>query len=110
MKYFKDPVSQEVYGYDPVTQQDLIDIAIASGFQDVSNSWPPAPPSDLLKLQCKDQARQKLVDTDFSQAIDVAAILLNKADYDAYRSTVRDLYLYPVDDPQWPDLPVAIWK
>jgi len=39
MKYFKDTLG-EIYGYDE-TQQDLVDAAIALGWEDITDSWPP---------------------------------------------------------------------
>ena len=43
MQYFKNPETQEVYGYD-ADQQDLADEAIANGWEDITGSWPPPAP------------------------------------------------------------------
>ena len=40
MEYFKSSTG-EVYAYDPETQQELIDEAIANGWENVTGSWPP---------------------------------------------------------------------
>lgn len=109
MKYFKNQADQKVYGYNADTQQELIDVAIAAGWQDITGSWPPAPTDDIYKAQCKAQAKQFLLDTDFSQAADVAAVLVNKDAFDGYRALVRTLFLSPVVDPEWPTAPNAVW-
>lgn len=41
MKYFKNPTNEKVYGYDPVTQIELIAEALANEWVDVTDSWPP---------------------------------------------------------------------
>ena len=43
MKYYKNLVEQMVYAYDPETQQDLIEEAVAKGWEDITGSWPPPP-------------------------------------------------------------------
>jgi hypothetical protein len=58
----------------------------------------------------KAQAKQLLVDTDWSQNIDVAAVLGNKAAFDTYRAAVRALYFNPVAEPVWPERPEAVWS
>lgn len=70
----------------------------------------PAPSNDELKVLCKAQAKQLLIDTDWSQQSDVALVLTNKADFDSYRSTVRGLFLRPVPDPVFPEVPEATWR
>lgn len=65
---------------------------------------------DELIDQCARTAKAKLVATDWSQYSDVAETLLNKAEFDAYRSTVRGLLLRPVPNPTWPTEPTAVWK
>ena len=58
----------------------------------------------------KAEAKQRLADTDWSQVADVAAVLVNKAAFDAYRATVRELYFNPVAEPVWPERPEADWS
>lgn len=109
MRYFKNLDNQQVYGYDPQDQGVLIDAALKAGWEEVTGSWPPPPSEESLKQSCKLKAKQLLLDTDFSQASDVAAVLENKAEFDTYRATVRALFLCPAIDPQWPAPPVAQW-
>jgi len=59
---------------------------------------------------CKAEAKQRLADTDWSQVADVAAVLGNKAAFDAYRTAVRELYFNPVAEPVWPERPEADWS
>ena len=42
MQYFKNTETNEVYGYDD-TQQDLINQAIANGWEDITGEWPLPP-------------------------------------------------------------------
>jgi hypothetical protein len=42
--YYKSQSNQQVYGYDTLSQQELINQAIANGWEDVSGSWPPPIP------------------------------------------------------------------
>jgi hypothetical protein len=109
MRYFKNLKNQQVYGYDPQDQEMLIEKALGAGWEEVTGSWPPPPSEESLKQSCKLKAKQLLLDTDFSQASDVAAVLENKAEFDTYRTTIRALFLSPVVDPQWPVTPVARW-
>ena len=108
MRYFKNP-NNEVFGYD-ADQQELIDEALAEGWTEITGSWPPPPsPEDLLSL-CKGQAQALLLQTDWSQNLDVRPILINATDFDSYRATVRNILLNPVEHPIFPDAPKAEWK
>lgn len=114
MEYFKNPSENEVYGYDPADQQDLIDEAIAKGWENVTGSWPPPPSPEDLKAECKAKAMSLLANTDWVNQPDVRnpanlPHLTNAADFDAYRLAVRQYAVYPVIDPVWPTLPVEVW-
>lgn len=110
MRLFKNPANNDVYGYDTTDQQNFIDSAIAAGWQEVTGNWPPSPTEDQLKLNCKDEAKQRLERTDYSQLPDVDATLVNRAEFVTYRTQIRDLYLNPVANPVWPNEPIAIWN
>jgi hypothetical protein len=58
---------------------------------------------------CKAEAKQRLVDTDWSQQADVRSQISNAAAFDIYRASVRELYLNPVAEPVWPERPEAQW-
>lgn len=60
------------------------------------------------KLSCKDTAKQLLQTTDWTQANDCP--LVNKADFTAYRATVRELAINPVTNPVFPELPSEQWN
>lgn len=70
----------------------------------------PKPTNEQLKTICKNNAKQKLADTDWSQTEDVGAILTNKDEFTAYRSVIRGLVFNPVPNPDWPVEPIAVWK
>lgn len=50
MKYYKNR-HQQIFGYDETdeTQLELIDIAIAENWQDITGQWPPPPNLDDAK-------------------------------------------------------------
>lgn len=58
MKYYKNPETNEVYAYFLIEQQDLIQLAIDSGWEDVTESWPP--PSKSTETAQELSAEEKL--------------------------------------------------
>lgn len=110
MNYYRNPANNQVFGYDPETQQALIDAALAAGWVNITGSWPLPPSDDEKKQACKAQAKGLLEATDYSQLPDVASRLANAVDFAVYREQVRVLYLTPVVDPVWPTTPKAVWS
>jgi hypothetical protein len=116
MEYYKNPVNNLVYGYDPLTQQDLIDQAIADGWINVTGNWPLPPSPEELIAQCKATAQQLLSATDWTSIADVGdptkanPYLINQAEFIAYRSTVRGYAVNPVVDPIFPTIPTEQWS
>ena len=114
MVYYENPETHVVYGYDPATQQDLIDQAIAAGWIYVP-VWPLPPTDDELKAQCKSTASSLLYQTDWTTIPDVAnpinnPYLENQGAFITYRNILRNYAVNPVTDPVWPTPPVALWK
>lgn len=70
---------------------------------------PAQPTNEELIAKCKQDARALLSATDYTQAIDVAALLKNAADFTAYREAVRSIFRNPVAEPDWPDAPQPDW-
>ena len=67
----------------------------------------------MLTLQapfnaCKAKAKELIAATDWAVLPDVS--LTNKADFEAYRATLRSLILTPVENPQWPTEPQPVWS
>lgn len=56
---------------------------------------------------CKAKAKQLIAATDWSVLPDVG--LTNKADFEAYRATLRGLIVTPVANPVWPTEPQPVW-
>ena len=113
MEYFKS-LTGEVYGYDPLTQQDLIDAAIAAGWTNITDSWPLpyVPTAD----ENKNTASSLLSATDWTTIADVGnpalsnPYLSNQAEFITYRNAVRQYAVYPVaGDITWPTAPVENW-
>ena len=59
------------------------------------------------KDACKAQAKALLAASDWSVLSDVG--LANKADFEGYRATLRNLALNPVENPTWPTEPQPVW-
>lgn len=59
------------------------------------------------KQNCKDEAKRKISDCDWSVLPDVN--LLNKSDFESYRLVLRNLILNPVENPVFPTEPNPVW-
>lgn len=118
MEYFKNPSNNEVYGYDPADQQDLIDEAIANGWENVTGSWPPQPSPTDIQAQNKTEAVSRLQATDWAATVDITdqsfsdPYLGNQPAFLQYRSAVRKIAVNPPTTPvtEWPVEPAAIWE
>lgn len=62
----------------------------------------------ILKQNCKNQAKQLIVSSDWSVLPDVN--ITNKSEFESYRSKLRNLILNPVEDPIFPVEPNPIWS
>jgi len=76
----------------------------------------PAPTPEELIAQCKQQATGILTATDWTSIADVGdpakstPYLMNQGAYIAYRSTVRNYAVNPVETPVWPTAPSEQWS
>lgn len=70
----------------------------------------PTKTAAVKEAACKAEAKQRLVDTDWSQQADVRSQITNAAAFDTYRAAVRAFYLTPVAEPVWPARPEAVWS
>lgn len=115
MEYYQDPITKQVYGYNPENQQNLIDEAISAGWTNVTSTYPFPPTDEQLIAQCKVTASGLLYQTDWTTIADVAnsennPYLTNQADFIAYRNIVRGYAVNPVTNPTFPTMPTAIWS
>ena len=115
MVYYKNPADQEVYAYDPVTQQDLINQAIAAGWENITGNWPLPPSDQELIAQCKKTASQLLYETDWTTIPNVSdpvndPYLTNVQEFVEYRNIIRGYAVNPVPNPTWPVVPTAQWS
>jgi len=115
MEYFLNPSNNQVYAYDPATQQELIDEAIANGWTQVTD-WPLPPPPPTAE-ENKQTASSKLYSTDWTTIPDVAdstksnPYLVNVSDFISYRNAVRLYAVNPVaGNINWPTEPKATWS
>lgn len=112
--YFRNPSDGEVYAYDSAeeTQLPYIQKAQEENWEDMTGNWPPAQTEDPQLVQVKVDAQMFLFQTDYTQLPDVSAKLTNEslAEFVAYREAVRDIFINPTVNPQWPTKPNAVWK
>ena len=114
MIYYLNPTNNQVYGYDPVTQQALINQAIANGWTLVP-VWPLPPSNEELMAECQSAASGLLYETDWTTIPDVASTannpyLTNQAAFISYRNAIRKYAVNPVPNPIWPTMPTAQWS
>ena len=64
--------------------------------------------SEFKKQNCKDESKKRIANSDWSVLLDVN--LVNKSEFEAYRSQLRNLILNPVEDPIFPEEPQPIWS
>jgi hypothetical protein len=57
---------------------------------------------------CKAKAKELIANVDWSMMPDV--LITNKADFEAYRASLRSLILNPVAEPRWPTEPQPVWS
>ena len=75
MKYYKNPETNEVFGYDS-DQQDLIDAAISNGWEDITGSWPPLPVPIEITVVSMRQCRLALLQEELLD--DVEALITTR--------------------------------
>ncbi len=77
---------------------------------------PVAVQQESDKLSCADQAKTILTATDWTSIADVGnaemsnPYLVNQAEFIAYRSTIRNYAVNPVEFPDWPTPPTEQWS
>lgn len=64
--------------------------------------------SQFKKEQCKSESKKRISNSDWSVLQDVN--ILNKSEFESYRSQLRNLILNPVEDPIFPTEPQPIWS
>jgi hypothetical protein len=119
MKYYQNPKTKEVFGYDEtyVNDEPLIQEAIANGWDDLTGSWPPAPVPYIPTAEDNSNTAQSLLSsTDWTTLPDVAletnsTYLTNQAEFIAYRNEVRNLGVNGgAGNLTWPTIPTAKWS
>lgn len=71
------------------------------------DAWKISYPHDAAKLNCKDEAKKRIVLSDWSVLPDVK--ISNKLDFENYRTILRNYILNPVENPVFPEEPNPIW-
>ena len=75
--------------------------------EDLPNSQPVIPTENDKLLSCKMLAKAYLLDTDYAMLPDVK--ISNRSEFEVYRAEVRELYLNPIENPDWPQVPSPQW-
>lgn len=87
--------------------REIFTRAAAGEFGEVADYVPPVPSEAQALEACKAEAKARLEATDWAMLPDVT--ISNRAAFEAYRDTVRGLYITPVAEPVWPERPEAAW-
>lgn len=89
MKYFRNTVTDEVFGYDE-DQQDLIALAVSdTDMKDITSDWPPAIDPDLqLANEVRSDRNALLSQSDWTQVADAP---VDKVTWATYRQALRDI-------------------
>lgn len=90
--------------YDSLRWEDL---RTKPKWDEIQNTWNILF-SDILKQNCKDQAKQLIALSDWSVLPDVN--IINKSEFEFYRTQLRNLIINPVEDPIFPIEPNPIWS
>jgi len=83
--------------------------------QELDALW-PSTQDKLAKQDCKQKAQKILYATDWTSISDVGdptksnPYLVNQAEFIAYRSTIRNYAVNPVENPTWPTAPTEQWS
>ena len=105
MKYFRDKLSGEVFGYEQ-DQVDLISAAKkAANMEDITKEWPPKQAETVfVKDDIRNLRNSLLAQSDWTQVADAP---VNKSDWAIYRQALRGVPQqqgYPTDI-IWPTKP-----
>jgi hypothetical protein len=76
--------------------------------KDYVEKHPPAPTPEQIIAANKLQAENLLAESDWSVLPDVP--LVNKSEWETYRSALRQIAINPTIDPTWPTKPQTIWQ
>jgi hypothetical protein len=79
-------------------------------FDNIKNEWieDPKIKSEYKKIECELKAKELISKSDWSVLPDVK--LINKIEFENYRSILRNLILNPIEDPIFPVEPNPIWS
>lgn len=75
--------------------------------RDYEEKNPPAPTPEEIIANNKSTAENLLLESDWSVLPDVP--LQNKAEWESYRSALRQIAINPTVDPVWPTKPQSVW-
>ena len=106
------PANQTITDFSPY--QSAVDAwEVARQSYTPPDNTPEIPPT--AQELCKYTAQGLLYDTDWSVLPDVSnstqiPYLLNVQEFIDYRSTLRELVINPVDNPNYPTKPIAVWQ
>jgi hypothetical protein len=75
---------------------------------DIEFKNPPPLTEEQLVIRAKYRAEQALQESDWAVLPDVS--LVNKAEWETYRATLRSIVINPTPEPVWPTKPAIIWS
>ena len=104
-----DSNNKTIIGTDDLGRPSYIDTPVAYDAGGTRLVYDLTQAMSISKLMsCKRRAKQLLSLTDWSALPDVG--LVNSQEFTAYRAQIRALMITPVEDPEWPTQPSAVWS
>jgi hypothetical protein len=105
IKFYLPSAQFVVYG-----NTDLVwcDDTIPEPTQEQIELWKISYPHNIALINCKEQAKVLIANSDWSVLPDVN--ISNKNDFINYRSELRNLILNPIENPIFPSEPSPVWN
>ena len=78
-------------------------------WKEIENTWKILE-IEILKQNCKTQAKQLLSDSDWSEIPSVIEQLENANEWKLYRMEIRKFIINPIENPIFPNKPETLWR
>ena len=102
---FNTPISNENITNLPAWANSCLDIWEAKDYEE---KHPPALTPEEIIVENKSKAEKLLLESDWSVLPDVS--LVNKSEWETYRSALRQIAINPTVGPVWPTKPQVVWQ
>lgn len=100
--YFKNYSCKDKYDWETFIFENLND----KPSKMIINQWI----NDIPLKKCKSQAKQLLINSDWSELPSVIEQLENANEWKSYRMEIRKFIINPIENPVFPSEPETRWK